>query len=105
MSCINVKVSAEPGIVVSTAMLGNPTIVKVSQIEDTLKVLVNKLWNFNVTTTCLNTPLKVRGGLVCSIDLAHKYIVVDEGPIWLTQLNDYSSDVVVYSNTEWRIEY
>lgn len=105
MSCINVKVSIEPSIVVNATMLGDSMTVKVSQVEDTLKVLVNKLGDFNITTICLNTPLKVRGGLVCSIDLAHKYIVVDEGPIWLTQLNDYSSDVVVYSNTEWRIEY
>lgn len=83
MSCINVKVTAEPSIVASATLLG-PSIT--------------------VLTTYLNPKLSMKCGIVCSIDDVHKYIKVDEGPIWLLKVNDYSSDVVVYSNTKWRIE-
>lgn len=105
MSCINVKVTAEPSIVASATLLGPTIIVTISNVIDSLNTVIHRIGGINLSTRSLNHELRMKCGIVCSIDLAHKYIVVDEGPIWLTQLNNYSSDVVVYSNTEWRIEY
>lgn len=93
MGCIRAKVTMEPTILASTAILNS-----------SMKTKAHRLEELNILTTYLNPKLSMKCGIVCSIDDVHKYIKVDEGPIWLLKVNDYSSDVVVYSNTEWRIE-
>lgn len=49
------------------------------------------------------SPLEFRCGLVCSVGAA-AYLNVEPEFIWLLPGNDFSADVVVYSNVTWRIE-
>lgn len=48
-------------------------------------------------------PLSFRCGLVCSTG-SDFYLQVPQESIWLLPENDFSQDVVVYSNVTWVIE-
>lgn len=48
-------------------------------------------------------PIVIRSGLACTIPEA-RYLKVSPDVIWLLPENDFSKDVVVYANVEWRIE-
>lgn len=48
-------------------------------------------------------PLSFRCGLVCSVN-SHFYLEVPQETIWLIPDNDFSQDVVIYSNVSWIIE-
>lgn len=48
-------------------------------------------------------PVEFRCGLVCSVSDAF-YLNVEPEFIWLLPENDFSEDVVIYSNVTWTIE-
>ena len=51
----------------------------------------------------IGDPLSFRCGLVCSTG-SDFYLQVPQESIWLLPENDFSQDVVVYSNVTWVIE-
>ena len=65
--------------------IGDPFIVELIYNNLEISPIIHRIGGINLSTRSLNNELRMKCGIVCSIDLAHKYIVVDEGPIWLTQ--------------------
>ena len=59
--------------------------------------------DFTATLTRKGSPLEFRCGLVCTLGDAF-YLNVKPELIWLLPENDFSQDVVVYSNVIWTIE-
>lgn len=57
----------------------------------------------DVYASRVSEPLSFRCGLVCSVN-SHFYLEVPQETIWLIPDNDFSQDVVIYSNVSWTIE-
>lgn len=51
----------------------------------------------------IGKPVEFRCGLVCSVS-DDFYLNVEPEYIWLLPENDFSEDVVIYSNVRWTIE-
>ena len=58
--------------------------------------------NLGTRASLIEKHLAVRCGIVCS--LVDAYLKVEADNIWLLPENDFTQDVVVYSNVKWIIE-
>lgn len=59
--------------------------------------------DFTATLTRKGSPVEFRCGLVCTLRETF-YLKVEPEMIWLLPENNFSEDVVVYSNVTWTIE-
>lgn len=74
-----------------------------SHLSDHLQIGASiKGRNLEARASLQEKHLAIRCGIVCS--LVDAYLKVEADNIWLLPENDFTQDVVVYSNVKWIIE-
>lgn len=56
----------------------------------------------SIGTTRIGGTCHVTTSLICSINVANGYVRVEPKFIWLTESNNYTEIVEVFSNTDWK---
>ena len=75
---------------------------KVTALLEPLKVVVNYS-GLTINVSEISDRINFTASMVC--DVPSYYLIVEsDDVVWLTESNDYSYDVEVRSNTNWRIE-
>lgn len=78
--------------------------VNINRVGELFTPSVNQVGEvMNVSISRIGDSLSIRCGLVCSANET-KYLRVPMDNIWLIPDNNFSQDVVVYSNVSWIIE-
>lgn len=73
--------------------LGAPMLIASSRIDEKMHIASERA----------DRSIEFRCGLVCSTN-SRFYIDIPMEHIWLIPENDFSEDVVIYSNVSWTIE-
>lgn len=77
---------------------------KVSSEGGELRSHIRKINTAPVVDMVLKaSKISARCGLVCSLAEVEYYLAVEPQYIWLTPLNNFSEDVIIYSNVDWII--
>lgn len=107
MSCLVVSIHRkDENINTLITRVGDPFTVECTYNNLEISPIIHKVGeSINVTTEKKNPTLNIRCSILCSVGPKEYYIKVPEGIIWLTELNLFSHDIEVLSNTSWTINY
>ncbi len=73
-----------------------------TRVGEALEVTAQRIGTApRLSVSRLGTPLCASFGLVCTVEEDAKYLRVEPEYIWLMEGNDYTEDVLVWSNVEW----
>lgn len=75
---------------------------EVSQVVAVLDIDVRNLSQINAAVSAKNVGIDFSAGIICDVP-RERYLIVDEGIIWLVPENGYQVDVNVKSNVRWTI--
>lgn len=103
MSCLEVNVTLRPTIKV-LSMVKNAMLKALASANERIRPVVYRLGHSPVIDVSNIGQIKARCGVVCSLVEVKPYINVSPDVIWLIPSNNFSQDVVVYSNVTWVIE-
>lgn len=103
MGCLQVNVTLEP-MIKALVSIKNMGLKVFTFNKNEMHPIVSKLGHSLIIGISNIGGLKVRCGVVCSLAEVLPYIEVEQDFIWLTPSNDFSQDVVIYSNVTWVIE-
>lgn len=105
MSCIEISLRREGTPMSFEALLhGTPMEFKATPKETKMNFVVDRKGEpVAFLMERKGKPVEFRCGLVCTLGDAF-YLNVEPELIWLLPENDFSEDVVVYSNVRWTIE-
>jgi len=90
MGCINVKIALFKRVTPIINKVNSIFNIQISR-KNLVNVEVAKLNRFNVSC-----------GLICSVNKS-EYIILNKSILWLVPENNYSEELVIYSNTDWKI--
>ena len=103
MGCLQVNVTLEPTIK-ALVSIKNMGLKVFTSNKNEIHPIVSKLGYSPIIGISNLCGLKVRCGIVCELAEVAPYIEVAPDIVWLMPSNDFSQDVVVYSNVIWIIE-
>lgn len=103
MGCLQVNVTLEPIIKVLVSIKNTGLKVFASN-KGGICPIISRIGHSPIAGVSNIGGLKVRCGVVCSPAEVLPYIEVEPDFIWLTPSNNFSEEVVVYSNVTWVIE-
>lgn len=103
MSCLQVNITLEP-IIKALVSIKNTGIKVFTSNKSGIHPIVGRMGKHPIIGVSNIGGLKVRCGVVCSLVEVLPYIEVEPEVIWLIPSNDFSQEVVVYSNVTWVIE-
>ena len=99
---INAIVTRIDGISALVSLYESRLQCKVTALLEPLKVVVNYS-GLTINVSEISDRINFTASMVC--DVPSYYLIVEsDDVVWLTESNDYSYDVEVRSNTNWRIE-
>ena len=75
----------------------------ISRVGEAMSSMTARLGEVDYSTSRADEQMIFTCGLVCSTSEAF-YLNVEPEYIWLLPENDFSEDVVIYSNVSWTIE-
>lgn len=104
-TCIDISVKrvGEP-LSFALERIGNETSFSVARDGEALDFKASRINNpITISVERKGKPLDFRCGLVCTVGDA-AYLRVAPDSIWLLPENDFSAEVVVYSNVTWKVE-
>ena len=127
MECLNVTITNDYSPIEASIILSTkPLFSKISILDNNLNiklclhneflVLLSKIDTIPISALLSkidnapkieikNTSKKLRAsvGLICSLEQIKEYLEVEPEYVWLVPSNNYSQDVIIYSNTNWTI--
>jgi hypothetical protein len=103
MGCLQVNVTLEP-IIKALVSIKNTGLKVFASNKRGIYPIISRIGHSPIVGVSNMGGLKVRCGVVCSLAEVLPYIEVEPDVIWLTPSNNFSEEVVVYSNVTWVIE-